>query len=148
MVKLQVPLDARGGCQGVRKKHTIFIPPQALPSPAHLLQHFVALVVRGDGGVDTCNVEARGVQWVISSLVDGKEEIAICAEKLLLAPLSLQRPMLGPLAMHDAPSLLTCSGMLWVLDGLSLQWLPPRILGPFQRTAFHPRPHRACRGQP
>ena len=49
----------------------MFSPSQTLASPAHREHHLVTLVVSGNGGVDRCDVNARGFQGVVSSLIDG-----------------------------------------------------------------------------
>ena len=68
---------------------TVSFPAEAVPSPAHLLQHLVAFVVRGDGCIDGGHLDARGLQRVISPLIDGQEKVAICAKDLLLPLFSL-----------------------------------------------------------
>ena len=68
---------------------TVLFSAEAVPSPAHLLQHLVAFVVCGDGCVDGGHLDARGLQRVISPLVDGQKEVTVCAKDLLLPLFSL-----------------------------------------------------------
>lgn len=84
----------------------MFSSAQAPSSPAHLLQHLVAFVVSSNSCVDCGDLDARGLQGVISPLVDRQREVAICAQDRLLPPFSLhmlskgeQRVAKGPIAV-------------------------------------------------